>query len=92
MRAGLHALWRGQRIKLLHVVDPATVPTTATDRLPRDAAPGTLLYERSLDALCVRCRDAWLLVDRVLVEGRHAVSARQFAVGYKLSGSAQRWE
>jgi methionyl-tRNA formyltransferase len=81
---GLHTQWRGRRLKLLElVVAPAELAA-----LPAAATPGTVLYDRGSALLLARCSDGWVGVRRVCVEGKSAVSARQFAAGYRLSASS----
>ena len=88
---GLHCRWRARRIKMVTVSPPdvvaARVAALAADQpqaLPPERA-GAFVFDRRSDALLVRCADGTCAgVQRVCVEGKSAVSARQFALGYRL--------
>lgn len=69
--------FRGKRCQLLasHARGPA---------FPEEAAPGELRWERG--HLHVRCGDGrWLEIERLQMENRKAMSAREFVNGYRVT-------
>lgn len=81
---GLHTQWRGRRLKLVEIVAPDELTVATTTPALQAARPATVVYDRASALLLARCRDGWIGVRRVCVEGKSAVSARQFAAGYRL--------
>jgi methionyl-tRNA formyltransferase len=89
---GLHTQWRGRRLKLVELAPPddaqLLLAAAAAASSSSDASPGTVVFDRASALLLARCRDGWVGVRRVCVEGKSAVSARQFAAGYRLVGAS----
>ncbi|MGH9481173.1 MAG: methionyl-tRNA formyltransferase, partial [Terriglobales bacterium] len=76
---GVHSRFRGQQLAIL-----ACRPLSE----PSEGAPGELI-ERG-GALCVRCGDGLLALERVRVEGRQPVSGADFARGARLQAGTDR--
>jgi methionyl-tRNA formyltransferase len=89
---GVHATFRGRRTALLDVVPAEALNAHClAAALALDAPPGAFFYSRRDDLLVVSCGDGALGVRRLVLAGRRAITARQFAAGYQLGRGPAHW-
>ncbi|MBX5448601.1 methionyl-tRNA formyltransferase [Thermogemmatispora sp.] len=75
---GSYTFWRGKLLKIL------TATAMTGQALPTGLPPGTVkrFTVAGDELLAVACGEGWLLVSRLQLEGRKAVSAAEFLRGY----------
>jgi methionyl-tRNA formyltransferase len=74
---GTFTVWEGRMLKLLQMA-PGTAPASPQARDRR--SPGTVFPEG--DGIAVACGEGTVVVSRLQLEGRRAVTASEFLRGY----------
>jgi methionyl-tRNA formyltransferase len=86
----LYSFIKGKRVKFLSIQDPkSTVPALHHEK---NANFGRIAYLESTKLLYVKCKDGWIPVRELVVDGKKPTCAKDFRNGHLMDGKSNSFE